>query len=707
MLITDRKDKIASSNWQNEITSLQNNLRDEINKISSKSELNIINHICINNLKSKLSRLEEIKKILNIDKYKIVFIGTIGQGKTTAICHLFNLISDFKVSKKIGGKTRDVIETKELLSTGAGRTTICEVVLKAADKTYIEIEPYTVDEMENLIFEFCESIAGKDNANPEQKVIISQEIERAIRNITELKITSKTVYDDKKKNIIRTDSAQVLFQELGLEGLRKIALDNAKLKSRTSTKIKFNNQSKEQEWIKNSFTAINSAQLKDFAIPRKIYLYVSDDVLSGSELAQFDSVIDTKGLDENPIRQDLERYIYSQDTICLFVTPFGCAPEARITKLMGYHLTSKSKQFHHRFVTLVLPRKGEPEKVIGAEEDRDLGIQIKQEQVQAAFKDLNLEFSQNNILFYDALRYYRDDIVKLHEYYDVEDVQSDKNELIEAIAGVVERRKNILLDEIKAIRESFEKIKNGDALTATEIKAIENAIQKIETLRDLGKRLHNSVAVTEGQGFIDKYTDYYHDNYPVWSTKHAIHRRFGYYKSKNIDIYYDARVTSEKIISEDQMLKTFTEAVKKELENILSSLVSANESLTTLIPELVKQIDIFYDDFVRNIGIEIENELKIKLLSPFEKFTKPEELTEKLLPPSEKYEFWDALKKEKGKKRKGKGETYKGNVCEIFKRELESDTNLNHFLQSKAEEHWEKLTTKILGFFRDKKINCK
>jgi len=702
MLITDRQDKIASSNWQNEITSLQNNLRYEINKISSKSELNIINHICINNLKSKLERLNEIKQILNIDKYKIVFIGTIGQGKTTAICHLFNLINDFKVSKKIGGKTRDIIETKELLSTGSGRTTICEVVLKAADKTYIEIEPYTVDEMQNLIFEFCESIAGKDNANPEQKVIISQEIERAIRNITELKITSKTVYDDNKKNIIRTDSAQVLFQESGLERLRKIALDNAKLKSRNSTKIEFDNQSKEQEWIKNTFTAINSAQLKGFAIPRKIYLYVSDDVLSGSELAQFDSVIDTKGLDENSIRQDLERYIYSQDTICLFVTPFSSAPEANITKLMSYHLTSKSKQFHHRFVTLVLPRKREPEKVSGAEEDRDLGIQIKQEQVQAAFKDLSLEFSQNNILFYDALRYYRDDIVKLHEYYDVEDVQSDKNELIEAIAGVVERKKNILLDEIKAIRESFQKIKSGDTLTAAEIKAIENAIQKIETLRDLGKRLHNSFAVTEGQGFIDKYTDYYHQNYPAWSTKHAIHRRFGYYKPKNIDIYYDARVTSEKIISEDQMLKTFTEAVKKELENILSSLVSANESLTTLIPELIKQIDIFYDEFVRNIGIEIENELKIKLLSPFEKFTKPEELTEKLLPPNEKYEFWDALKKEKGKKRKGKGETYAGNVCEIFKRELESDTNLNHFLQNKAEEHWEQLTTKILGFFRDK-----
>ncbi|WP_292799362.1 hypothetical protein [Nostoc sp. NMS7] len=141
--------------WQEEIASLKQDLSKEINKISGHSEINIrnhvSNHICINNLKSKLERLDEIEKILSIDKYKIAFIGTIGQGKTTAICHLFNLITDLKVSKTSGGKTEDVTETKELLSTGAGRTTICEVIIKASEKTYIEIEPYTVDEMENLI----------------------------------------------------------------------------------------------------------------------------------------------------------------------------------------------------------------------------------------------------------------------------------------------------------------------------------------------------------------------------------------------------------------------------------------------------------------------------------------------------------------------------------------------------------------------------
>lgn len=130
---------------QEEITSLKQNLRREIKKLLGASG--------INNLNSKLERLEQIDKILSIDEYKI----TIGKVKNTAICHLFKLISDFKVSKTINGKTKNVTETKKLLSRGSGRTTTWEVIIKASEKTYREIEPYTVDEMENLIFDFCNS----------------------------------------------------------------------------------------------------------------------------------------------------------------------------------------------------------------------------------------------------------------------------------------------------------------------------------------------------------------------------------------------------------------------------------------------------------------------------------------------------------------------------------------------------------------------
>lgn len=669
-------------NWQEEITSLQKSLKREINKISAGSEINIIKHICINNLKSKVERLEEIENTLNIEKYKIVFIGTIGQGKTTAICHLFNLISDVKVTRTIHRKTTDFIATKELLSTGSGRTTICEVILKAAEKTYIEIEPYTVDEMENLIFDFCDSIVIRNrdnsdaNTNPDNTIVISQEIKRAIRNIVGLKEVTERVTDSDTTTLV--DKAKELLEKLGEDGLKKTALNNANLESRTTTKIEFDNQNQEQHWIRDTFAAINTAQLKEFAIPKKIYLYVSDNILSSSELSQFDSVVDTKGLDESSIRKDLQEYIESQNTICLFVTPFNSAPEENIKKLIRYHLASKSKDFHHRFVTLVLPHINEPENTNGAEGDGDLGILLKKQEIQSIFTDLNLDFFPENILFYDALKYYRNDqnILRLNQDYTEEDVQADKNKFIEAVAGVVERRKNILLDEIKNIRESFAKIKNGDALTGTETIAIENAIQKLKGLQQLGKRIPGFVY----EDFTNEYVEYYRTTYKAWNTKHAIHRRFGYYEPRDIDIYYDAKVVAEGI-DEDKMLKKFTREVKQELENTLQELTSANKSLETLIPELIKEFYALYDGFIYTVGTEIQCEV-----------------VRKLSPQSEKSDFWNALIAEKGKEKK-RGESFAGNICQIFKRELESEASLNKFLQSKSEYHWEKLVIKILGFF--------
>lgn len=665
--------------WQEEITLLQQSLKREIAKISGGSELNIIKHICINNLKSKLDRLEEIDKILNIDKYQIVFIGTIGQGKTTAICHLFNLISNFKVSKTIHGKSKDVIETRELLSTGAGRTTICEVVLKAAEKTYIEIEPYTIDEMENLIFDFCDSITNKNTPSSESKAIISQEIERAIRNMIDLRKVNQSLVDGDKTRTILVDKAKELFDEAGEDILKKTALNNANIESRTRTKIEFDNQTTEQQWLKDTFAAINSVQLKEFAIPRKISLYVSNEILSSSNLSQFDSVVDTKGLDENPIRKDLQKYIESQDAICLFVTPFNAAPEANISKLIGYHLSSKSKDFHHRFVTLVLPRRNEPEQVNDSNGDWDIGVQRKKGEITDTFKNLNLEFFPENILFYDALRYYQDTIVKLNEFYTEEDVQADKNEFIDAVAGVVKRRRNILIDEVKSIQESFTKIKNGDALTETEVEAIENAIQKLKNLRELGKRIPSFVY----DDFVDQFVNYYRFTYPAWNTKHAIHRNFGYYKPRDIDIYYDAQVFAAGI-KEDEMLKKFTREVKDEIENILQELTAANESLKTLIPELVKEFYVLYDDFIYKVGIEIHHELE-----------------RKLSPQSEQSDFWNALIAEKGRIRR-REEKYVDNICQIFRRELELETSLNKFLQTKAEYHWQKLVFKMIGFFGQK-----
>ena len=670
---------MLSPDWQKKIASLKQDLQSEIKIREASDEQTVPSYICINNLRSKLERLEEINKILSIDKYKLVFIGTIGEGKTTAICHLFNFIGSFNVSKTIAGKVKNVNEVKELLATGSGRTTICEVTIEASvDNTYIEIEPYGKEQIKSMISDFCDSISDTEDVQGEAKVMFSKELETAIRNIVTLKKVSETTTEGDKKQTRRIDMAKEEFERSGIDGLKEIALSNADLENRTSTRIDFQLDEDERSWIKRTFASLNSAELKDFAIPRKIHIYASKSILDESNFSQFQAVIDTKGIDENPIRKDLQEYIEDQGSICLFATSFKDAPETNIRELMRYYLSSKSRDFHHRFITFVVTHKGDAEKVNGSNGTLEEGTDIRREDIQGAFKNLNLEFFPKNIIFYDALRYYNSEITKLNsELYTEEDVQGDRDDCIQTILEVIEDRQKILQNEVDSISIGFQKIKEGQALTDNEMKVIEIAIQGIKNLRDLSSRVPSFVY----EEFIDNFITYYRNSYRAWNTKHAIHRRFGFYEPRNIDIYYDARIVAEGL-SEEAMLRKFTKEAKEDLEDILNDLKDANDALETFIPELLIQLDTHYDNFIDEVGISVQ------------KFI----CEDKFSPQSFESDFWMALINEKGKQR-SKGETYTDNISQTFRRELESGENLNLFLQNQANQCWAILIGKVLQFF--------
>jgi len=348
---------VPTNQTQDNIGTLKHDLTEAIAERERHSAGTIPDYLCLNNLQSKLARLETIERNLSIDKYRLVFIGTIGEGKTTAICHLFNMVGDATVQKTTGGKARTLTETQELLATGSGRTTICEVVLEAAEQTAIVVEPYGTGEMERMIQDFCDGLA--DAGGPgERKAMLSREMETAIRNVIGLPTTTVANPDGEKGATIRVDRAREELDRAGLDGLKALALGNACLAERTETAIAYDGQDDERAWIKRTFARINRGEVPTVAIPRQVRVRVSPSILSGSPLERFRAVVDTKGIDENPIRKDLEAYAIQDDAICLFVTNFKDAPETNIRELMRYYLSSKSRDFHHRFVTLVLPHKG-------------------------------------------------------------------------------------------------------------------------------------------------------------------------------------------------------------------------------------------------------------------------------------------------------------------------------------------------------------
>ena len=305
---------------------------------------------------------------------------------------------------------------------------------------------------------------------------------------------------------------------------------------------------------------------------------------------------------------------------------------------MRYYLTSKSKDFHHRFVTFVLPHKGEPEKINGGDGSWEDGTEIRREDIQTAFRNLSLEFFQANILYYDALRYYRPDANVLDSaLYTTEDVVSDQLACLEGVSAVINRRRRFLLEEVNAIGLGFQRIKEGEMLSDKEVRALETAVQKIKDLRDLGKRLPSFVY----EAFVETYVAYYRNKYPAWNTKDAINRRFGTYDIRQIDIYYDARVVAQGE-SDEEMLRKFTRDPKAELEGILLELTEANEALNAFIPDLVKQFDVAYDKFIAQVGNDVETFLHAKLS-----------------PQTGESDFWQALIKEKGETAIKRGDVHR------------------------------------------------
>jgi hypothetical protein len=204
------------------------------------------------------NEIEEIEKALEIKKFNFIFIGKIGSGKTTAICHLFNLIGEFPDTKN----GRQIMKIEELFPTGSGRTTICEVFVKLSDKTYIEIDPYTEEELKELIEHFAEVIfsratpkdSEKDSQSSAKGVnILSEELERALRNIIDLKRKSIKNQDGKEHGIDDAEDhcKKMISEGKAIDDFKKELFDRVNFNKRTEKKIEHDSIIDEKFWIKN------------------------------------------------------------------------------------------------------------------------------------------------------------------------------------------------------------------------------------------------------------------------------------------------------------------------------------------------------------------------------------------------------------------------------------------------------------------------
>jgi len=652
----------------NEIEKLKTKIEEAINDIPES--VNVFGHINKETLQSSLKRLQNIDEILEQDKYNITFIGTVGAGKTTVISHLFNLTR--KTSKTITkkGKERkieDVIEP--LLSTGSGRTTICEVVINFSDTLSIEIDPYTKYELKKEIDYFCDSFYEKEE-NADKENSISAELERAIRSVIGLKKNTSS----KENTDIKIDEAKEKAKELSADKFKEYAINNAKLDNRVYTRSESKLECTQQDskkWIKDNFTKVNRAAISSFSIPKKIYLNINKDIYGESGLDIFNSIIDTKGIDENPIREDLINQIDDENTIIVFTSSYNDAPKSDIRELIEHALSKKSKRYQDRFVLLVMPRHNEPEHENDGDGSWENGVLLKKEIIKKIFKEKKLDFIEDNILFYDALQFYDSEGRIDRDYKD--DIQEEKSQLLKNFEEVIKKRKNNLKEEIKQIEKSCFSIQSGEIeLTKENEQAIELLENNLQNIKNIDKRIPSYVY----EEFIDSYIGYYATRYKAWNTKDAIHRRLGVFSERGFSTYFDAKIVAEGI-TENAMLHKFTKDLKEEVEKSITKLGSDIPQLSEITPAINKLFEAEYDVFIDSVGSRIKS------------FLEKENRNE---------EFWSDMID-----RRGKGRGYNDDVAKMLKNKLKTLRNglsIDGVYRDYVESEWEKLIDKILIFFK-------
>lgn len=571
----------------------------------AKTVLGQMQRSALADLKAELAELAEL---LGMARHKLVFIGQVGVGKTTAICHLVGLTANREKKKTVRGNENTFPVVERLMATGSGYTTLCEVVVEPSDKTRFEIDPYPRTEVEQTISDFCITTWKKvypDSTEAGQKEVnFPPELVRAVRNMVKLPEGERSENDQALK-LARE------FDKDAYEQFRMQVLSQAKLDTRVVTELECPAaEADPRAWIKKTFDGINLAHLESVSIPRRITFRV-DAKLLNPHMAKVAAVVDTKGVDPGGFnREDLDRYIrLDKGAVCILAEAFKPAP-SNVMPLLQRHITPEAPLSSAKFVLMVLPQSGEPEDVMGGQGtvgEREPGLNIRRGQIDDTLTSRGL--NGLNVLFFDPLQYFERSTgsdFALRSDNTLEEVQAERDEAWAAIFKAIETRENRIWERITQIGDSFQKISEGKSLNPAEEALVRQARASIAEYRH--------ITMANAERFFELFR-------ALWEgssgrhvmTLRATNNRYGLYPPRNIDIYYDAVPITE------QLVRTAASRPKEAVLAIVraaKSNSSPNSDLRELLTVLETRIDSSFENMVREVGVAMHDYLSDTALAP-------------------------------------------------------------------------------------------
>lgn len=328
---------------------------------------------------------DAVSYLSNSDQ-RLAFIGNIGTGKTTAICHLLGLLDG----------------EEPILSTGSGRTTLCEVEISFGSQLEIEVTPHSEAEVGGYLTDFAQyllsDIEESDNSEPFK---LSAEVERALRNMLDLRISRTKTPEGKR---ITTDNAKDFAANYqSVELLKEALLERIDYTARHQTRFTSDDGVDQYEWLHTTFKAINSCTHPSVGLSKHICILVPLKLFDDVDYSL--SVVDTKGVDQTVNRADLDSCLTDNRTVSVLCCRFNEAPDKTMSGLLKL---AKDAGLNHRIaketVLLILDRESEAEKVIDIDEpvgDKTEGREIRAEQVVNDLRH-TLQLDNLDVRFFDV-----------------------------------------------------------------------------------------------------------------------------------------------------------------------------------------------------------------------------------------------------------------------------------------------------------------